>query len=208
MLALELKRGRERKKKQGKRLRMVSIYFFGDSICFGQYISPSYTWINRLSFNLSDVLMQNLSVNGDTTHTALNRMHYDILSHYPNIVYIQFGLNDCNTWETDNGVPRVTKECFRSNLYEMIERCNAFNVAKVILATNHKTFVSKKYNKRNTEYNKVIRTVANDMNTTLIEHEIGSSKKWLMEDGVHLNFIGHSYYYYNVKDVLRCLLEK
>ena len=84
----------------------IRIFFFGDSICFGQGVSPHFTWVTRLSRALderfssrADVLTQNPSVNGNTTRMALERMPYDVQSHAPDVLYIQFGLNDCNGWD-------------------------------------------------------------------------------------------------------------
>ena len=44
----------------------------------------------------------------------------------PDVMTLQFGLNDCNCWETDRGLPRVSEEAFRANLIEMIERARLF----------------------------------------------------------------------------------
>ena len=52
---------------------------------------------------------------------------------------LQFGLNDCNCWETDRGLPRVSEEAFRANLIEMIERARLFGARSIVLSTNHRT---------------------------------------------------------------------
>ena len=86
------------------------VYIFSDSIGFGQLVSPSETWVNDLSdklINLKkryDILLQNPSVNGCTTRQALERLYFDCTSHKPDLVIIQFGLNDCNFWDTDYGL--------------------------------------------------------------------------------------------------------
>jgi lysophospholipase L1-like esterase len=60
----------------------VKFYLFGDSICFGQLVSHNLTWISSLSSRLSeilspekDVLIQNASINGNTTRQALELVH-------------------------------------------------------------------------------------------------------------------------------------
>jgi lysophospholipase L1-like esterase len=90
-----------------------------DSICFGQGVSPHLTGVVRLSAALNaryqhalDIIIQNPSVNGNTTRLALERMPYDIQSHTPHVLFVQCGMNDCNVWQTDKGHPRVSKAAF------------------------------------------------------------------------------------------------
>lgn len=183
---------------------MTKLYFFGDSICFGQYVSPHKTWVHLLSRQFSNILIQNPSVNGDITRTALDRIHHDVLSHKPDMVYIQFGLNDCNIWDTDKGVCRVTRNMFKSNLEEMVIRCKSFDINTIFMATNHATnTINSDYNKRNQDYNNIIREVSYN-NCLLFDIE----KVWyndgslLMNDGVHLSEDGHIFYYITVKNLL------
>lgn len=172
----------------------MKFYFFGDSICFGQYISPHLTWVHKISEAFPDILFQNPSINGDITRGALDRLHHDVLSHKPDIVYIQFGLNDCNVWESDNGVPRITIHAFEGNITDMVIRCKAFDI-DVILATNHPIL---KNNEMNMLYNNAIRYISND-ECMLIDHEKiwkdKDIKTLLLPDGVHLSKEGHKIYY-------------
>ena len=107
---------------------LIKIFFFGDSICFGQYTSPHESWVTQISEKLNEVaserqfkiLIQNPSVNGNTTRQALERMPYDVQSHEPEILIVQFGMNDCNYWETDRGMQRVNPQSFEANINEII----------------------------------------------------------------------------------------
>ena len=52
--------------------------FFGDSICFGQFVSPHKTWIVKLSEKFEtvygkDFVVMNPSVNGNTTNYTTYR---------------------------------------------------------------------------------------------------------------------------------------
>ncbi len=93
----------------------LKIHFFGDSICFGQGVSIIHGWVPRIAKNLLDIFskknvsinISNNAVNGRTTRQALESMPYEIQNSYPDILIIQFGMNDCNYWKSDNGVPRV-----------------------------------------------------------------------------------------------------
>jgi len=164
----------------------IRIFFFGDSNCIGQGMSPHFAWVTRLSRALAerfssraDVLTQNPSVNGKTTRRALERMSYDVQSHAPDVLYIQFGLNDCNGWETDRGRPRVSRDAFAANLGEMVDSGRIFGAQQVILGTNHPTtrtarlpYVDHTDEEANGTYNAIIRQVAEAKGTLLADAEV------------------------------------
>ena len=82
----------------------IKVYFFGDSICVGQYISIHKGWVTRTSAELEElgkkynhqIIVSNASANGRITRQALEQMPYEIQSRHPDILIVQFGLNDCN----------------------------------------------------------------------------------------------------------------
>jgi lysophospholipase L1-like esterase len=216
--------------------RPRSIYFFGDSICFGQYVSPHEVWVTRLSAELCrqaeqqgwQLLVQNPSINGDTTRQALQRMAYDVQAHRPDVLYIQFGMNDCNVWQTDAGHPRVSEAGFSANLREMIERARRFGTRRVALATNHPSTrveallpsTTVTYEQSNRRYNEIIRSVAAQYDgiVTLVDMErevmryIGndSSKlgELLLADGIHLARKGHDFYLERIRSVFAPILQE
>jgi hypothetical protein len=61
--------------------------------------------------------------------SGLERFPNDLQQHRPDIVTIQFGLNECNCWVSDGGLPRVSEAAYRANLIEMIERARRFGRA-------------------------------------------------------------------------------
>ena len=101
----------------------LKLAFFGDSICVGQGISIHEGWVVKISKELTRIssenklnfFISNSSVNGRTTRQALESMPYEIQNQNYQILIIQFGMNDCNFWETDYGVPRVSKQAFKAN---------------------------------------------------------------------------------------------
>ena len=121
------------------------IVFFGDSICFGQGISPHLIWVARLSREVerrydsspNALIVHNSSINGNTTRQALERMPFDVQSHGVDAMVLQFGLNDANFWVTDRGLPRVSESAFCANLEEIIERAVKFGARHIQLHTNH-----------------------------------------------------------------------
>ena len=209
----------------------IRIFFFGDSICFGQGVSQHLTWVTRSSQALddrfnprADILTQNPSVNGNTTRMALERMPYDVQSHTPDVLYIQFGLNDCNGWETDKGCPRVSRDAFAANLAEMVDRGRTFGAAEVILGTNHPTtrtaglpYVGHTYEEANRAYNAIIRQVAKAKGTLLADAEVAFNEAvnagevryadLVLADQLHLSRTGHDFYLRNRLPILSQAVE-
>lgn len=196
----------------------MNIYFFGDSISFGQDMSVERTWVNRIGEHLrknyqGGVMVQNLSINGNTTRMALERMPYDIQSHEVDILVVGFGMNDCNYWETDRGLPRVSPQAFKANMNEIVQRAYANGVKRVVLHTNHTSPRGKQmcgqafsYKESNAKYNDIIREVAEENRESLftdIEKKIGEyleenhkrDEDIVLEDRVHLSALGHELYF-------------
>lgn len=199
----------------------IRLVFFGDSICVGQGISIHKGWVPRISAMLEalghesgrELLIENASVSGNTTRQALERMAYQVQSHGVDMLLIQFGMNDCNHWESDRGLPRVSKEAFRANLQEIIARGRRFGAQRVILNTNHPTSRTEAlmpggeltYQQGNEIYNQIIREVAalenvflNDIEKYFLsktDAERAPLANLLLPDGLHLSEKGHDLYY-------------
>lgn len=197
----------------------MNIYFFGDSISFGQGISVDLTWVNRMAQELHQqygrdkVTVINASINGNTTRMALERMPYDIQSHNVDVLVVGFGMNDCNYWVTDKGVPRVSPKAFKANLEEIVERAFHFGAKEVLLRTNHpsprKDYMINTgitYGESNHLYNNIIREIAEDnsqikfvdierqFDRYTMEHGI-ELRQLTLPDGVHLSLQGHDVYF-------------
>lgn len=215
---------------------MIKIFFFGDSINFGQNISVDKNWVTRIgetlnredSANWQRVIIQNPSVNGNTTRMALERMPHDVQSHEVDILVVTFGMNDCNYWVTDKGVPRVSPEAFKANMKEIITRGYIHGVKQVIIHTNHPsprqdimTGSKISYSDSNHSYNDIIREIAEtdervmfaDIEKVMLqfvskgEHNISD---FTQEDGIHLSEVGNNIYYNEifplVKQAILCKL--
>lgn len=210
----------------------MNIYFFGDSISFGQYISVDYTWVTKIAMSLhkefdgENITAINASVNGNTTRMALERMPYDIQSNKVDILVVGFGMNDCNYWKTDSGVPRVSPMAFEANLKEIVCRAFTFNVKKVILRTNHPsprqdimTNTNITYSQSNEYYNSIIRKVAEEDNSIVFadmervcmdycKSQKCSISEIVMPDNIHLSLIGHEIYYNTMYPIIKkCVKE-
>jgi lysophospholipase L1-like esterase len=206
----------------------IKLYLFGDSICFGQLVNAYKTWAFNLAVELSEIknfgapfVVQNAGVNGNTTRQALQRMHYDVTSHRPDFIMIQFGMNDCNYWADDLLLPRVSHQSFVANIEEIVDRSVAAGVRHCFLNTNHPSLKGEfshysdiTYDQSNEQYNQLIRDVHKgmvsegkpvtliDMERTWLSHLKNSSflqhQRLLLEDGIHLSEEGHLLYSNNL----------
>ena len=188
-----------------------NMFFFGDSITYGQLVSVNKTWVYKVANWLNNqYVIQNSSIMGNTTRDALNRIYNDVLFRAPHIVYIQFGMNDCNMWQTENGVCRVAQNSYIANIDEIVQRCKSYN-ASVIIGTNHPSNKNTEYDSRNSEYNQLIRNYCNINDVSLLDNEIYcksySINDIVLPDGIHLSEFGHDVYFNNFKNTFNNLYE-
>lgn len=195
--------------------RYVRVVCMGDSITFGQHISPARRWTTHLEqrlherFGGSNVEVVNRGVSGETSRMGLERFPASVQNEEPDVVTLQFGMNDCNCWQTDHGLPRVRVTAFRENLIEMVERSRKFGAREVILATNPRTMrrvpmvSGELYEAANERYSEVIREVAHvtesqlcDVQRAFAELDDGELVKTLLPapDLLHLSEEGNRRY--------------
>jgi len=216
----------------------ITIVFMGDSITEGQYVHHSQRWTERVTREIrtfaSDLIdtdqlhFFNRGISGETTRQGLERFPRDVQVLQPNVMTLQFGLNDCNCWDTDRGLPRVSEAAYRANLLEMIARARAFGAAHIILSTNHPTLRHRKLicgqtlEERRVQYNEIVREVAKEANVILCDIEKAFanvdrdqlSTMLLPEpDVLHLSQLGHEKYasaifVYIVEAVKQVIKEK
>lgn len=183
--------------------------FFGDSICHGQHVSVDSTFVHRIAHDLKvqqskTLLVESRSINGNTTRQALERMSYDVTSHRPDAVYVQFGINDCNVWATDFGECRVSLDAYRANLVEIVAKCRVAGARKVIIGTNHPCRLGPEYSARLDRYNDAVRSVAAQLSLPLVDVANGwpGTEALILPDGVHLSEEGHDFYYHRLRPVI------
>jgi len=202
---------------------LPKLYLFGDSICSGQGVSIHKGWVTLLSERLYNrAVITNASISGRTSRQALEDMPYQIQEQHPDILIIQFGMNDCNYWKSDRGLPRVSPKSFEANLNEMIKRSLAFKVKRTFLNTNHCTKLTTckipnttiTYEKSNNLYNNIIRNVSknNDVILNDVEKAFFDSKEdlknLLLPDLLHPNEQGHELYFNCIYPALTKEIEK
>ncbi len=217
----------------------MKFIIFGDSISVGQYVFPHMTWASRLSRMIEkmstasgkEMLVQVEAVNGRTTRQALEDIPVEVQKHAPDIVMVQFGMNDCNYWITDQGLPRVSKGAFYQNLNEIIDRCFNFNARHIFLNTNHPSARNFpldaqpeiSYQNSNEAYNQIIRDVAAEypkekltltdmesifLNDFQVNSTVAESFVLPEPDLLHLNLEGHDMYYNTLSEVVKQTLMR
>jgi len=210
----------------------LTIVFMGDSITEGQYVHHSLRWTELVSSKLKRSYAARLNperqffythgVSGETTRQGLERFPRDVQQFRPEVMTLQFGLNDCNCWDTDLGLPRVSEAAYRSNLVEMIERARRFGVTHIILSTNHPTLRLRKLasgqtlEERRLIYNDIVREVSRCTGVTLCDIDVVFSKygkEQLAElllpepDVLHLSIAGHRLYAEAVYPLLQSAVD-
>ena len=197
--------------------KLVTVVFMGDSITEGQYVHPPHRWVDIVSGEVMKSYLNSplnfvfltKGISGETTRQGLERFPSDVQVHTPDLVTIQFGLNDCNCWATDFGLPRVSEAAYRANLIEMIERSRRFGAEKIVLSNNHSTLRQKPLlNGRTLEeqrklYNAIVSDVAREADVQFcdIDSEFAGLSRRELEnellpypDWLHLSHSGHERY--------------
>jgi lysophospholipase L1-like esterase len=175
------------------------IVAIGDSITAGQGLHPASAW----PYQIKGHQMRAHGVPGDTTRLGLERFPQEVQSVLPTAVVIQFGHNDCNRWETDRGLPRVSTAAFASNLVEMVMRCRTFDAFPLLcsLTPSHR---SEAHAHDTLYYDGLVRMVAMETDVPLIDvrEAFGDDEGLLLDDGLHLSIEGHLRYAGTVQSAL------
>jgi len=190
---------------------------FGDSIAVGQGVNITGSWVYKLASHFPNLFITNASQNGRTSRQALEIMSYEIQNHPPEVLIVQYGLNDSNYWHTDCGLPRVSPNSFKENLIEIYDRATNFGVNQVIFLTNHPTNKNnvvhgKSYDANSALYSEVIKEACEKLSNAFIVDtwqicfdlaEFKNAKFfYLLDDGIHLNEEGHDIYFKAISSFL------
>jgi lysophospholipase L1-like esterase len=211
--------------------KAITVLFMGDSITEGQYVDPTMRWTDLISFDLTKKYLQtpinlhflNKGISGETSRQGLERYARDVQGNLPDLMTLEFGLNDCNYWVTDRGHPRCSLAAYRANLVEMIDRARLFGAKEIIMQTNHETLKRKVLLGGETledsrkRYNDAVREVAAETGVTLcdIEQAFGPMTDAQLEetllpypDHLHLSEAGHVRYQSVIQPYIERALER
>lgn len=161
----------------------------------------------------------NAGIGGNTTQMAAARFEKDVLAKNPDLVVIQFGINDSaiDVWKTPpETAPRVSKEKYIQNLEKIIENLKARNCAVILMTPNKMCWTQRLkenyskppyvtddpdgFNVTLREYAQAVREIAAKQKVPLVDvytayeayGKLGNqSVNDLLLDGMHPNDKGH-----------------
>lgn len=142
----------------------VTIVAFGDSITAGYAVRRGFTsfWREMLQKKYLDakIEMINSGVSGDTTMDGLARLDWTVLSYEPDLVTINFGINDC--------VLRLGLDDFEMNLVEMVRRIRAGPGSEILLLSSQPLEMPP-YDGLVLDYYQAIERVAKEMDVGFVD---------------------------------------
>ena len=209
-------------------------------VCFGDSTTDAGFWSSDPNYSkeygnlkvysqwLEEVLTKEFSktvkvinsgISGDTTNDAKTRFQKDVLSHNPNLVIIQFGVNDqCIRQDLGLKTAIVSLEQFAYNILFFISRIRRTGASIILMTPGillwNETFKSKFFEKpyliNETYglngylelYNQMLRKIAKAENIRLIDifkyqleynAQENQSLLELLPDGLHPNNKGHKF---------------
>ncbi len=119
----------------------IVVVAFGDSTTAPRGNLPVYADLLREDFRERQIgaKVVNAGVGGNTTRAAASRFDADVVSRKPDIVIIQFGINDAaiDLWKTPPATkPRVGLKEYETNLRTFIKELKRRNVQPVLMTPN------------------------------------------------------------------------
>ena len=154
----------------------------------------------------------NAGVGGNTTAMAHTRFQSDVLQHSPDVVIVQFGINDSavDVWKTPPAtVSRVSLAVYEENLRFFLQQIRAAGAEPILMTPNPIGWTEKlkslygqpPYDPEEVEgfnvmlkhYAAKARTIARDEEVSLIDiygKMEGEVDRWTL-DGMHPNAAGH-----------------
>lgn len=175
---------------------------FGDSLSAGYGLPQEAGWVNLLKKRVqtvSQVVMINNSISGETTIGGRNRIEQALKTHRPDIVIVELGAND--------GLRGASIDSIRDNLEAIIEACQRHKATVLLtgmqLPPNYGMLYTQKFQ---------------DMYSQLAKrHEIklvpflmagfGDKREFFQGDGIHPNAQAQEIIAENVWKILRTMLK-
>jgi len=184
----------------------LTIVALGDSLTYGWMVSKGYLCQLReiLTKEYPDKKFNiiNSGNPGDTARCGLYRLTNDVIRHNPDIVLVQFALNDAfNEVSIDE-----FKNNIKSIVEEIINKTSAIPVmmtSSIVLNSEDNRYVEKYYN--------IIENCGNELNIPVVKvHDYWNKKiregikitSLLQTDGVHPNTAGHTLMAESINSVL------
>lgn len=141
----------------------VTIVAFGDSITAGFAVRRGFPfyWKQMLTekYPEASIEMINSGVSGDTSMDGLARLDYSVLSYEPDLITINFGINDC--------VLGLGVEEFESNFVEMVRRIRSGPGSEILLLSSE-PLETPPYDRMVLDYYQTVQRVAKQMDVGFV----------------------------------------
>ena len=142
----------------------VAIVAFGDSITAGFAVRrgfPSF-WKEMLQQNYPEARIEliNSGTSGDTSADGLARLDWSVLSYEPDLVTINFGINDCAFG--------LGLDEFELNLVQMVRRIRSGPNAEILLLSSQ-PLETPPYDKMVLDYYQAVQRTAQEMDVGFVD---------------------------------------
>jgi len=142
----------------------VTIVAFGDSITAGYAVRrgfPSF-WKQMLAEKYPEAVVEmiNSGISGDTSMDGLARLDWAALSYEPDLITINFGINDC--------VLGLGLEEFEMNFVEMVRRIRSGPNSEVLLLSSQ-PLETPPYDRLVQDYYQAVERVAKEMDVGFVD---------------------------------------
>lgn len=177
----------------------VRIVCFGDSITGAYYHTGSRRawpdWLREAlmgAYPQAQLKVFNAGISGHTTVEALARLERDVLARQPQLVVMNFGMND---------VTRVPMDAYRQNLQTIIQKSGEAGAAVVLVTPNTVHENQARPNSKLEAVSQIVRDVAAEADLKVVdwfqftsEQRQNDSLGWqlTMSDDIHPNRHGHA----------------
>ena len=183
------------------------IVCFGDSVTFGWNMKYEYSYPSQLETLLvkdfSQIKVINSGIGGNTIIDANKRLEKDVANFKPDVVIINFGLND---GMISGSVPNIDIKDFENYYNDLIKKLQFGDLKIIILGINPVTGLfpeneNENYRKKQREiqeiYNEKILEIAKNINLEYISlgeafNKEADSIEYIKADGIHPNKKGLS----------------
>ena len=188
----------------------MRITLLGDSICAGYGVRCDRAWATILAKTLG-IGLRNAGISGDTAQDGLRRLPA-LLEQTPDLLYVQFGLNDA--WLS------LPLSQYIYAMRQILDKALEGGVQTIIVGTNHPVCPTEAqilaegaaYPKAVTRFNAALRDILAPPGSRLILADIESwiaglspagQALLLQADGVHLSEAGNAFYAQHLEPLFR-----